>query len=90
MSGATEGRGSPRSRASSRCVGSQQTQEEGDSSLRGAQPPPASLAPTSAMLQKGTVPLGAAMEKRGSRKAGRPWGMLPVSVSGWDPITWKE
>lgn len=47
-------------------------------------------APTSTMLLKGTVPLGAAMEKRGSRKAGRPWGMLPVSVSGWEPITWKE
>lgn len=56
----------------------------------GAPSPPASLAPTSTMLLKGMVPLGTAMEKRGSWKAGRPWGMLPVSVSGWEPITWKE
>lgn len=47
-------------------------------------------APTSTMLWKGTVPLGAAREKRGSRNAGRPWGMLPVSLKGWEPITWKE
>lgn len=56
----------------------------------GAQPALGSLAPTSTMPRKGMVPLGAATEKRGSWKAGRPWGMLPVRVSGWQPITWKE
>lgn len=72
-------------------------QEDGEHQNRGATrspevptKQPQSPAPTCTILPKGTVPLGTALEKGGGRNGGSPRGMLPVSVSGWEPLSWKE